>query len=103
MSLRTIFTEPSPPYNPGWRFGMLAVCFAILGIEIYVRSQRSPSSSGDPNTGMVLPLMLLLNHLAYCFRWSTPVAVAFRIAAWAWIIFGSFYSFYWSPRLYPEL
>jgi|GEM_PF-3824723 hypothetical protein len=54
----------------------------------------------DRYNNTVVVLMLLLNNLAYQFRWPKPVTVVLRVAAWVWLAFGCFYIFYLSDRFY---
>jgi hypothetical protein len=101
VNVRSIFTEPNQPSHPAYRYGALVFILSLLAWEICRKMQLPPRYSGDPyGTGVVL-LMLLLNHLAYQFRWPTPVTIAFRVAALGWLVFGSFYIFYLAERLYP--
>lgn len=101
MSLWSSFSKPAKPSSTAYRFAMLAVCLCLLAGNIHWRAQLSPDYPYHRYDNTVVVLMLLFNHLAYQFRWPTPVTVALRIVAWAWIAFGVFYLFHWSHRLYP--
>ena len=91
MNIRTIFTEQSKPAPPSVRYGMLAVCILLLALHILWRLNMPADYSGDRNMNGVVALMLLFNHLAFQFRWSTRVTIALRVLAWSWLIFGCYY------------
>jgi len=101
MKWFSTYTEPAASTGPIFRFGMLALCIWLLADALQVRARLSATYPHDPNGGTVVALMLLLNHLAFQFRWPRPVAVALRFLALAWLAFGCFYISYWSHRLYP--
>jgi len=80
---KTFFQEPRL-HSAGFRYGFL--CF-IVGLVIFsaiTATHLSPTANGR-YFGFIIPPMLLLNHLAFQFRWSRPVAVALRVSAFGWI------------------
>ena len=93
MSLITSFTTQAKPTHPAFRFGFLAFVLCLLTFDIYWLATL-PSTYPGPRYGNgIVGLMLLLNHLAFFFRWSTAVTLTLRIAAFSWIAFAGFYTF----------
>jgi hypothetical protein len=80
-------SRPAPLY----RYGMLFVCVALLLTQVWLVLHLPPSYPYDRYDGFIVPLMLLLNHLACAFRWSRPTTLILRIVAWVWLIFGLSY------------
>ena len=93
MNIRTIFAEPAKLAPPAFRYGMLVVCLLLLAWHIQWRLSLSADYPYERNGNGVVALMLLFNHLAYQFRWSTRVTIALRMLAWSWLAFGCFYIF----------
>jgi len=80
--LTKVFLEEIKPLSPWYRYGFLALILAAFA------GHASDSSSRHYYGGFVVPLMLLLNHLAFQFRWPTIVTVLLRAAALAWVVVG---------------
>ncbi|WP_040546914.1 hypothetical protein [Pedosphaera parvula] len=77
------------------RYGLLALILSLLAIDIRWRLRLSPGFAGERYSNGVAALMLLFNHLAFQFRWPTPVlTAALRILAFGWLAFGLLYIFY---------
>ena len=72
----------------GFRYGLFALIFAVFFLQFLAWPQMSATHRPDRYFGLIVPLMLLLNHLAYQFRWSQPVTIVLRVVAWIWIVFG---------------
>jgi len=80
MTLRNIFLDP-PKLQvwPGFRYGFLVFVGALLGWNAYLFATRPPSVPGDPYGGLILGVMLLLNHVAFQFQLPPRVTVVVRI------------------------
>jgi hypothetical protein len=91
MSIHSAFTEPPRKTWPAYSYGMLAFILALLAFDLGWRLSLPPFYHGDRNMGLVVPLMLLFNHLAYQFRWPPPTTVTLRLLSWGWMAFGWFY------------
>lgn len=87
------FREPSKDFGPAYRWGMLAVVLLLLAWDIRRQLNLSPAYSGDRYGNLVVGLMLLLNHLAWCFRFPPTVTFALRVLASGWVILGGAYVF----------
>jgi len=84
-----------------YRYGMLALILGVLAHHIHWHVTLPPGYSYDPYASYVCALMLLLNHLAFAFKWPRRVNIAMWVLAWSWLIFGLFYICYLSRVLYP--
>lgn len=85
------FTEPAKDVNPAYRYGMLAFCFMLLAWDVQWHLRLSPGYPYERYGNTVVGLMLLLNHLAYSFRWPVKITVALRVCDWCWIGAGIIY------------
>jgi hypothetical protein len=93
-AIRNLFvralTSPPQILYPAFKYGMLIALLILVGSAIALRLTLS-SRHPDPNGVLVVPIMLLLNHLAYQLRWPLPLMVTLRILAWAGLIFAAYY------------
>jgi len=94
MSLITSFAAQAKQTHPAFRFGFLAFVLLLLAYDIYWRASLSPTYPGPRYGNCIVGLMLLLNHLAFFFRWSPAVTAALRISAFSWISFAGVYIYY---------
>jgi hypothetical protein len=82
-----------------YRYGFLVVCIVLVVMTIR-HSLGLPADYGyDRYQGVIVPLMLLLNHLAFQFSLPKLLGIAVRSLAVSWIVFGVIYIFYFSDRL----
>jgi hypothetical protein len=82
------FLEETKPRGAGYRYGFLALIFALIVIDLIDSGPRHYLR------GLIVPLMLLFNHLAFQFHWSRPMTVAIRALAYFWLVFGFIAIFY---------
>ena len=68
------FLEEPKLRSPGYRYGFLALILALFVLCAF-------DSSRHRWGGLLLPTMLLFNHLAFQFRWSRPVMIVLRACA----------------------
>jgi hypothetical protein len=80
---KQIFFGEAKPHSPWFRYGFLSLILALL-----VFHALDSQSSQHYLRGFIVPLMLLLNHLAFNFRWPAGVTILPRAIALAWIILG---------------
>jgi hypothetical protein len=85
---KQFIAEPQP-VSSGVRYGLLAAILALLVVNAWQALFRPPAHGRYD--GLILPLMLLFNSLAFVFRWSPPVTLVLRILAWAWTVAGTTY------------
>lgn len=102
MTLRSIFIDPpSPTRSTGFRHGFLVLVCALLAGNAYLLATRPRGLSGDPYGGLIIGVMLLLNHVAFQFHLPPRVTVAARIFSIGWLAFGLFYVCYLGRVLFP--
>ncbi len=102
MTLRNIFLDPPKVQVwPGFRYGFLVFVGALLAWNAYLFGTRPPGVPGDPYGGLILGVMLLLNHVAFQFHLPPRVALAARILPIGWLAFGLVYICYLSRVLFP--
>jgi hypothetical protein len=94
-------TEPPKNADNATRYVQLALALALLAGAIYLRLRVPATYRGDPNGNCVVALILVLNVLAWQFRWQTRLVAGLRLLSWGGAIFVFFYVFYWSRVLYP--
>jgi hypothetical protein len=101
VSLRSVVPDFCVPMYLVYQYGMLFFILGLFGWEIKSFLNRPPGAWGDPYSGFVVLLMLLLNHLAYFFAWRRRVAIVLIVLAVLWVLFGLFYILYLSRLLFP--
>jgi hypothetical protein len=97
MNIRFAFTRLTRsmhPVHPFLSYAMLVVFLLLLAESIRSRL-TSPRWPDDDYTDLVLPLMLLFNHLAFMFNWRRRLAVALYVLALSWSVFGLLYVFFY--------
>ena len=77
---------------PAFRFGFLA-CIIVIAIVSGMVAAHLPPAFRGRYFGLIIPPMLLLNHLAFQFHWSRSFRVGLRVAAIVWLCFAMVYSF----------
>lgn len=98
------FAHPSEMGGRGWRAfrnGFLLVILSLMAFKFYWLLTLPPSYPYDRYGGLVVGTMLLLNCIAYGFRWSRHTTVILRILAWMWIIVGFYYLLHLSHIWFP--
>ena len=76
-----------------WRYGFLAVLLLLFLRDLWDLPQRLHTYASGRFEGIILTLMLVLNHLAF---WCVPAGrlrTVFRVLACAWVVFGCAYVF----------
>jgi hypothetical protein len=99
---KAFYSKP-PAYGVAYRYGMLGVCLGLLGWWAVWLAQLSPAYPYDRYGNFVVGMALLLNHLAFSFRWSRRTTLLLRVAACLWIVLSFVYLFYVSPIWFPRL
>jgi hypothetical protein len=80
---RWVLAEPKL-LDAGYRYGFLAILIGLTIFSAITAAHLSPSASGR-YFGFLIPPLLLLNHLAFQFRWPRLVQVALRVIAILWL------------------
>jgi hypothetical protein len=86
MTIRSFLEKASQLGLPVYRYGMLVLLLGLLAADI--RWDLYPSSASDTlrygNAAVVF--LLLLQHLAFQFKWPRHVTVLVRVAFFVWMI-----------------
>ena len=77
------FLEEPKLRGRAFRLGFLAFLFALTVFSALTEAHLSPSASGR-YFGFIVPPSLLLNHLAFQFRWAHSLQIGLRVGAIAW-------------------
>lgn len=96
-----VFHSEPMAVGVAYRYGMLVFCIGLLLWYFVWLAHLRPGYPYERYNGFVVPLMLLLNHLAFAFRWQRRTTLLLRIAAYLWVIVGCFYVFYISHIWFP--
>ena len=83
------FAEQSRPVGVLYRFLMPAIGLAFLVAGTWLHLQTRPESRQFG--WVVVPVALILNHLAYFWTWPLRSRVVLRICAWVWLLVGGVY------------
>jgi len=62
--------------------------YGFLGLVLLLFVLHASHAGPHYLRGLIVPTMLLLNHLAYQFRWPLPMTFVLRLTAWIWIAVG---------------
>lgn len=79
-----------------WVFLIFLIVLFVWTSHVYL--SRSPVDWTDYGRGITVPVMLVLNHLAFAFSWSCKRRIFFRILAISGLLIGSLiiYSGFWA-------
>jgi len=77
------FAAPPPPRSAPYKYGFLTIILILTAWRLLL-DQSHPMHHWDSYSVLVA---LLLNHLAYQFRWPVMMTALLRIVAWEWIIY----------------
>lgn len=80
---KILFGE-TKPRGAWFRYG-----FLVLILGLFVFHALDSRSSRYYLAGFIVPSMLLINHLAFHFRWPTRITLLLRVVALAWVVFGA--------------
>jgi len=75
-------------HTPIFRYGFLALILAWNVMELLSAIHSSPPYRHSKYFGLIFPMMMLFQHLAFNFYWSRPVRIALRICAFVSLVFG---------------
>jgi hypothetical protein len=77
------FLEEPKLRGVAFRFGFLAFFFALTAFSAITATHLSSAAPGR-YFGFIVPPSLLLNHLAFHFRWVRSVQIGLRVGAIVW-------------------
>jgi hypothetical protein len=81
MISQTISNDSAQPKVGIYRWGMMVVILFLIGWSIQIELKSVEFSWMQLGHGFVVSVMLLLNHLAFEFRWPRLVGIA--MTTWA--------------------
>ncbi|MFT3992346.1 MAG: hypothetical protein QM680_13155 [Luteolibacter sp.] len=94
MLRQILYNEGASPASAIYRWGMLTVILALIGWNIQIEMASVEFNWRHLGRGLIVPAMLLFNHLAFAFRWPGLLGFAMNVLAFGWIIIGGFLVFY---------
>ena len=77
------FLEEPKLRGRAFRLGFLALLFGLTVFSAITEAHLSSSAVGR-YFGFIVPPSLLLNHLAFQFRWPRSLQIGLRVGAIAW-------------------
>lgn len=83
LRIKATLAEETKLRSTWQRYGLLALILMLFVVP-------GPNPSHNHFARFYIPLMFLLTHLAFAFRWSQPVTIALRVCTLAWILIGGF-------------
>ena len=88
-----VSTEVEFTFNLLWKYGFLALILCLLAYGLFLQFKWRKFEY-DEFTGLVVPLMLLFNHIASYLTTKGWKSVVMKTVAWVWIVLGFVYM-YW--------
>ena len=85
--IKSFSEETKLSKNSYYKYGFLLLLLILIGVNLSI----SVSYNRFEFKSYVVPIMLLLNHVAYGFKLTKKLRVLFRIIAWSWVVFGFLY------------
>jgi len=73
-----------------WKFGLLFFCLMLLTFNLFMISFH-PEETDNAKSGLIVSIMLLLNHLAFSFKFTPNTRVILRISALIFVTAGLIY------------
>jgi hypothetical protein len=89
MQIATLFAGEIKPRSAWFRYGFLAAVLALVALGL--RDPQFDQSDREKHLAVFTPLLLLLNHLAFSFRWSRDLTIFLRASALLWLLFVCIY------------
>ena len=93
MLRQILYNDGATPSGVFYRWGMLTLILALVGRSIQIEMAAVEFSWKHLGRGLVVPAMLLFNHLAFAFRWPGLLGFAMNVLAFAWLIIGGYLVF----------
>ena len=76
-----------------WKYGFLALILCLFAYGLFLQFKWRKFEY-DEFDGLVVPLMLLFNHIAYYLTTKGWKSVVMKTVAWIWIVSGFAYLFW---------
>lgn len=90
-------TPPAPRptlRSARFRYGFLTILLVLLAVTFWLTTQLPSSYQGHRYFSLVVPVMILLQHLAFQFRWSPRTERILRVISHTATVIGCSYIFY---------
>ena len=96
MSISSDSTVSTPDPGVGYLkkvycYGMLVVLLPLLAFIVHWHMTLPPDYPYDRYSSLVVPVMLLMNHLAFAFTWKKRVTSILRNLSFIVAALGAFY------------
>jgi hypothetical protein len=95
--LIAIFTEKPKGFateNQIYKFGFLTILLSLFFWTLSISLDSSNPYRDVNYESLIVPIMLLLNHISFSFKFSTTHTVMLRILAFSWLVFGALWFFF---------
>jgi len=93
MLLQILYNEGASSSGGIYRWGMLTVILVLVGWIIQNQMAAVEFSWRRLGRRLIVPAMLLFNHLAFAFDWPGMLDFAMKGLAFAWIVIGGYLVF----------
>jgi hypothetical protein len=87
--------QPAFTTRPAWRYGFLLLILLLLAWSIWILPENLACHKSPPYSGIIIPLMLLFNHLSANFVQSPEKKKIANIMALSFVILGGAYICFW--------
>ncbi len=94
MLRQTLRNEGASPVRAIYRWGMLTFILLLIGWAIRNEMEAVEFRWRHLGQQLVVPTMLLFNHLAFEFRWQGLLGFAMNVLAFAWLFIGGYIVLY---------
>lgn len=96
MLRRILYNDGASPAGAAYGWGMLVLIFLLIAWNFDIHFRYPSSTWQQLGRGLIVPLMLLFNHLASAFRWPGFLGFAMNVLSVSWVIIGCILVF-WFP------
>lgn len=87
--------DDTKPANRLFKWGFLALLLGLIFFHIWWRVTLPPKYPHDKTLGLIGPSMMLMNHIAFVFRWQNlRTRATLRSTSFALTVAGCIYVFW---------
>ncbi|HEY4416762.1 MAG TPA: hypothetical protein VGO57_13815 [Verrucomicrobiae bacterium] len=91
MKISTLLAGELEPRGAWFRYSMLTIAFVLLMIGL--QDDLLGHSGNQKHLVVFIPFLLLINHLAFNFRWPRGLTIFLRASAMLWLLVVTIYIF----------
>ena len=78
-----------------WRHGFLVIILCLLLRNlVHLKDMLKSDYPHDKFSNIIVGLMLLFNHIAFCYTKTGVASKIMKTVAWGWLVLGSIYIFF---------